>query len=218
MDRRSRSSDAAERTGAGRADARRNRIRILGAAREVFAEHGASASTEAVAARAGLAIGTVFRHFPTKPDLLRAVVMDAWDELVARVDDLIGDSDDATALFVFCTSAMTSSAENGVVFAKLAETGTRVHVGDALSRLRPRVEVLLQRAQAAGAVREDLRSEELIALLGALCQEAMTNDWSEPLRRRALTILFEGIGHVSRCLHLSGDCDKPPEVGGRGDK
>lgn len=92
---------------------------------------------------------------------------------------------------------MTSSVENRVVFAKPAETGTRVHVGDALSRLRPRVDVLLQRAQAAGAIRDDLRSEELIALLGALCQEAMANDWSEPLRRRALTILFEGMGPVT---------------------
>ena len=191
-----RSSAEGERTAAGRADARRNRIRILEAAREVFAEHGASASTEAVAARADVAIGTVFRHFPTKPDLLGAVVMDAWDQLVAQVDVLLDDSDDATALFAFCASAMTSSAENRDVFAKLAETGTRVHVGDALSRLRPRVEVLLQRAQAAGAVRNDLRSEELIALLGALCQEAMTNAWSEPLRRRALTILFEGMGSV----------------------
>jgi len=188
----------AERTQAGRADARRNRIRILEAAREVFAEHGASASTEAVAARAEVAIGTVFLHFPTKPDLLSAVVMDAWDQLVARVDGLVDNSSDDTALFAFCTSAMASSTENRAVFAKLAETGTRVHVGDALSRLRPRVEVLLQRAQAAGAVRDDLLSEELVALLGALCQEAMANDWSEPLRRRALTILFEGIGPVAK--------------------
>lgn len=190
------SPGGAERTETGRADARRNRIRILHAAREVFAEHGASASTEAVAARAHVAIGTVFRHFPTKPDLLGAVVMDAWDQLVARVDDLLDDSDDATALFEFCASAMTSSAENRDVFAKLAETGTRVHVGEALGRLRPRVDVLLERAQAAGAVRADLRSDELIALLGALCQEVMANEWSEPLRRRALTIVFEGMGSV----------------------
>jgi AcrR family transcriptional regulator len=54
-----------------RADARRNRARILEAAEAVFAEQGASASTEAVAARAGVAIGTVFRHFPTKPELLQ---------------------------------------------------------------------------------------------------------------------------------------------------
>lgn len=184
---------AAGQAGARRADARRNRTRILTAAREVFAEQGASASTEAVAARAGVAIGTVFRHFPTKPDLLSAVVMDAWDQLVVRVDSLVDGSDDSVALFEFCLSAMSSCVENSAAFAKLAESGTRVHVGDALSRLGPRVDVLLQRAQAVGAVRGDLRSDELLALLGALCQEAMTSAWGEPVRRRALTIVFEGI-------------------------
>src|SRR3982074_1256888 len=57
-----------------RADARRNRARILDAAEVVFSEKGASASTEEVASRAGVAIGTVFRHFPTKKDLLRAIM------------------------------------------------------------------------------------------------------------------------------------------------
>ena len=57
-----------------RADARRNRAKILDAAGEVFAERGAAASTEEVAARAGVAIGTVFRHFPTKQDLLGAIL------------------------------------------------------------------------------------------------------------------------------------------------
>ncbi|MEV0721086.1 helix-turn-helix domain-containing protein [Asanoa sp. NPDC050611] len=59
-----------------RADAARNRARILAAAEAVFAERGAAASTEDVASRAGVAIGTVFRHFPTKDDLLRAVLKD----------------------------------------------------------------------------------------------------------------------------------------------
>ncbi|HVV20388.1 MAG TPA: helix-turn-helix domain-containing protein, partial [Pseudonocardiaceae bacterium] len=62
------------RQGPLRADAQRNRARILNAAESVFAELGASASTEEVAARAGVAIGTVFRHFPTKRDLLAAIM------------------------------------------------------------------------------------------------------------------------------------------------
>jgi AcrR family transcriptional regulator len=177
-----------------RSDARRNRVRILEAAAVIFAEQGASASTEAVAARAGVAIGTVFRHFPAKPDLLSAVVMNAWEQLVAEVDSLLGDVSDGNALVSFCASVMTTGATNRAVLAKLAETGTRVHVGDALQQLRPRVHVLLERAQQAHVVRDDLGVDELIALLGALCQEAMTQDWAEPLRRRALTILFEGLG------------------------
>jgi AcrR family transcriptional regulator len=176
-----------------RADARRNRTRILDAAEAVFAEHGASASTEAVAARAGVAIGTVFRHFPTKPELLRAVVMNLLDRLMTEVDTLVNDPEAATALFEFCTRVMAISAHNRAVFERLAETGTRVHVGDALIQLRPAVDLLLERAQRAGIVRDDLRPDELIALLAAISQQAITDDWSEQLRHRALTILFDGI-------------------------
>ncbi|GAA2412277.1 TetR/AcrR family transcriptional regulator [Actinomadura vinacea] len=176
-----------------RADARRNRARILEAAEAVFAEQGASASTEAVAERAGVAIGTVFRHFPTKPELLQAVVMNLLDRLITEVDALVNDPDAVTALFEFCTRVMSISAQNRAVFERLAETGTRVHVGDALTRLRPAVDLLLERAQKAGAVRDDLRPDELIALLAAICQEAMTDEWSEQFRHRALTILFDGM-------------------------
>jgi AcrR family transcriptional regulator len=176
-----------------RADARRNRARILDAAEVIFAEQGASASTEAVAARAGVAIGTVFRHFPTKPELLQAVVMNLWDQLVTDVDAMVDDPQATTALFGFCSRVMETSSQNRAVFARLAETGTRVHVGDALTRLRPAVEVLLHRAQKAGAVRDDLRPAELIALLAAICQGAMTDEWSEQFRYRALTILFDGM-------------------------
>ncbi|MFC3997939.1 TetR/AcrR family transcriptional regulator [Nocardiopsis sediminis] len=176
-----------------RADARRNRARILEAAEAVFAEQGASASTEAVAARAGVAIGTVFRHFPTKPALLQAVVMNLWDRLVSEVDALVDDPEAVTALFEFCTRVIAIGARNRAVFDRLSETGTRVHVGDALRRLLPAVDLLLERAREAGAVRDDLRSDELIALLAAICQEAMTDEWSERFRHRALTILFDGM-------------------------
>lgn len=176
-----------------RADARRNRTRILDAAEAVFAQQGASASTDAVAARAGVAIGTVFRHFPTKPDLLQAVVMNLWDRLVAEVDAMVEDPAAATALFDFCGRVMEVSSQNRAVFGRLAETGTRVHIGDALTRLQSSVEVLLRRAQNAGTVRDDLRATELIALLAAICQEAMTDHWTQRFRRRALTILFHGI-------------------------
>ncbi|WP_242895372.1 TetR/AcrR family transcriptional regulator [Actinomadura litoris] len=176
-----------------RADARRNRTRILEAAEAVFAEQGASAPTEAVAARAGVAIGTVFRHFPTKPELLQAVVMNLLDQLITEVDALVKDPRAATALFDFCTRVMAISAQNRAVFQRIAETGTRVHVGDALTRLRPAVDLLLQRAQDAGAVRDDLHPDELVSLLSAICQEAMTAAWSEHIRHRALAILFDGM-------------------------
>jgi AcrR family transcriptional regulator len=176
-----------------RADALRNRARILEAAETVFAEQGASASTEAVAERAGVAIGTVFRHFPTKPELLQAAVMNLLDRLVTEVNALVNNPQAVTALFEFCSRVMAIGARNRAVFERLAETGVRVHVGDALARLRPGIDVLLDRAQRAGAVRDDLRPDELVALLAAICQEAIADDWSEQFRHRALSILFDGM-------------------------
>ena len=180
-----------------RADARRNRARILEAAEAVFAEQGATARTEAVAARAGVAIGTVFRHFPTKPELLKAVVMGLLDRLVAEADAMVDDQDAVTALFDFGALVMSIGARNRAVFARLAETGVQVRVGDALMRLRPSIEVLLDRAKGAGAVRDDLLPDELIAVLGALCQEAIAAEWGEPFRQRALSIMFDGMKQVA---------------------
>jgi len=175
-----------------RADARRNRARILEAAEAVFAEQGASAATDAVAARAGVAIGTVFRHFPTKPDLLKAVVMNLLDRLVAKADAMVRDPD-VNALFAFCGLVMSAGAAHRAVFDRLAETGVRVRVADALERLRPSVEVLLDRARDGGAVRADLEADELIPLLAALCQEAIAADWDEAFRAHALELLFDGL-------------------------
>lgn len=176
-----------------RADARRNRTLILEAAESVFAEHGASASTKLVAERAGVAIGTLFKHFPTKPDLLKAVVMNLRDRLVTEVDALVAEPGTPDALFEFCSRVMEVGAGNRAVFERLAETGTRVHVGDALGQLRPSIDLLVERAQTAGTVRGDLLTSELIPLLAAICQEAMADDWSEPFRLRALAILFNGL-------------------------
>jgi AcrR family transcriptional regulator len=175
-----------------RADARRNRARILEAAEAVFAEEGASAATDAVAARAGVAIGTVFRHFPTKPDLLKAVVMNLLDRLVAKADAMVRDRD-VHALFEFCGLVMSAGAAHRAVFNRLAETGVQVRVADALERLRPSIEVLLARARDGGAVRADLEADELIPLLAALCQEAIAADWSEEFRSRALELFFDGL-------------------------
>lgn len=175
-----------------RADAQRNRTRILDAATEVFADQGASASTEEVAARAGVAIGTVFRHFPTKPELLKAVVMGLQDRLVADADALAS-APDGVALRVFCARVLSTATDNRATFQRLAETGARVHVGDALGRLRPAVDDLVNRARKAGAVRADLLTEELIALLSAVCQEAMAEGWGEEFRERVLGLLFEGL-------------------------
>src|SRR6266508_4411200 len=105
-----------------RADARRNRARILAAAEEVFSEQGASASTEEVASRAGVAIGTVFRHFPTKNDLLRAIMKDLLLRLTDEVNTLNTDGNPTTALFAFFTRMVEQAAAKKTVVALLTST------------------------------------------------------------------------------------------------
>src|SRR3984957_5286410 len=86
---------------AQRADARDNRARILDAAEEFFGQGGESASTEEVARRAGVGIGTVFRHFPTKAALLEAVLVRRFDRLREQADALLGAGDPGGAVFGF---------------------------------------------------------------------------------------------------------------------
>jgi AcrR family transcriptional regulator len=176
-----------------RADARRNRARILAAASEVFAEQGASASTEEVARRAGVAIGTVFRHFPTKDDLLRAILKDLLRRLAEEVTALAAEGDPATVLFEFFTSMVGQAASKKTVIDLLAEAGTDVRVAESAGFLRDGIGGLLVRAQEAGAVRLDVGVDEVMALLTSTCQGALQAAWDDELQRRALAVIFRGL-------------------------
>lgn len=161
-----------------RADALRNRERILAAAERVFAERGASASTEDVAAEAGVAIGTIFRHFPTKRDLLAAILKDLLASLTEVGDD--------TDLFAYFTRVVTESAEKKFVVELLA-----VDVGQSVQSLGPTVDALLTRAKAANAVRQDVQLDEVLALLTAAGHGAP--HWSPDLRARTIEVIFAGL-------------------------
>lgn len=180
-----------------RADARRNRERILAAAERVFTARGASASTEEVAAEAGVASGTVFRHFPAKQDLLSAIVKSLLERLTAQVDELAA-GDPATALFEFFTQVVEQAAAHRPVVEALADAGVQVGVGEPLRGLADAVGVLLTRAQRAGAVREGVRLDEVLALLTASAQGALHGGWSEDLRRRTLEVVFAGLSAPRR--------------------
>jgi AcrR family transcriptional regulator len=185
-----------------RADARRNRARILAAAEDVFAEHGASASTAEVARRAGVAIGTVFRHFPTKDDLLRAIMKDLLERLTGQVSQLAAEGDPGTALFEFFTGMVEQAAAKKTIVDLLSATGTDVQVSAAVQALQHGIAQLLTRAQQAGAVRADVRIAEVMALITSSCQGALHGGWDKTLQRRALAVIFDGLrpaaaGHLS---------------------
>ncbi|MEW9530840.1 TetR/AcrR family transcriptional regulator [Microbispora sp. NPDC049125] len=175
-----------------RADARRNRARILAAAVEVFDEHGTSASTEEVARRAGVAIGTVFRHFPTKADLLTAIMKDLQGGLAVRAGTLAAEGG-PTALFTFFAEVVERAAGARTVVHLLAAGGTDVGVDHQVAGLGEALDALLTRAREAGVVRAEVRLDEVVALLTAACHGALAAGWTPDLRHRAVARLLDGL-------------------------
>lgn len=170
-----------------RADARRNRVRILDAAEAVFAESGPRASTEEVARRAGVAIGTVFRHFPTKDDLLAAIMK----RLLAQLVEEAGQRD----LFAFVTHMVAQAAARKTVVDLLAGSGLDIRLPEAVSHLEEAVGRLLEQARAAGAVATSVQLPEVMALLTSVCQGALHGGWDEQLQARTLAVIFAGLKH-----------------------
>ena len=151
-----------------RADAQRNYARLLSAAAEAFAEHGADdVSLEEIAKRACVGIGTLYRHFPTRQALLEAVYRDQVEVLSARADELLGSDDPIAGLTAWLQALMTfSSTKRSLTTAMLATMSKESELMTACSKkIKDSAEVLVARAQATGAIRADVTSTDLIRLL-----------------------------------------------------
>lgn len=180
-----------------RADARRNRARVLEAAESVFAAKGTGAPTEEVARAAGVGIGTVFRHFPTKEALLEAVLIARLHRFADEAEAVVAadSADPGAAFFTFLAGWIEMSSAKNAYFEALTAAGVTVpkaksEIG---GRLLGALGVLLSRAQAAGAVREDLVPGELITIIIGVAKAAEYAGADAQLRDRAVTILFDGL-------------------------
>jgi AcrR family transcriptional regulator len=144
LKRRTKRRDPAQPERRLRADAALNRARILDAAEHVFAQHGAAASTELVAKHAGVGIGTIFRHFPTKEALLQELLRTRLAMLAAQADTLAPDED---AIFQFFARFVEQASRKQAVVATLARAGIDVQtlMADAGRQLRAAVTRLLMR-------------------------------------------------------------------------
>jgi AcrR family transcriptional regulator len=149
-----------------RADARRNRERVLRTAQQLFAKDGLGVSLDEIARRAGVGPGTVHRHFPSKEALYLAVATDQFKQLVAEAE-VLATTDDPAALFTQLSRMMATGAENVAVKSALvaAEFDLRTAAPKVAADLTRHVADLLDRAHAAGAVRPDLTIDEVMALV-----------------------------------------------------
>ena len=178
-----------------RADARDNRARILDAADEVFGAGGAAASTEEVARLAGVGIATVFRHFPTKQDLLRAVLTARLEGLRDRARDLSQAAEPGPAFFDFFGEVVDGAGQKLSIAEALADVG-----GDAEGaptrageEMREAFGELLDRAQQAGAVRPDVAPPEVYALMVGVSRATAHVPMSESVKRRMLALALDGL-------------------------
>jgi AcrR family transcriptional regulator len=177
-----------------RADAIRNHERVLEAAKAVFSAGGADASLEAVARHAGVGIGTLYRHFPTREALFEAVYRREVEQLVDLAEQLKTDPAPADALRRWLRSNVEFVATKKGMSAALA---LAAHRSSELSRytfdrLTRAVGVLLDRAVAADEIRADISPEDILRALVGMCYMYDQPGWQESVLR-LVDIFVDGL-------------------------
>jgi AcrR family transcriptional regulator len=167
-----------------RSDARRNRLRVVQAASEIFAEQGIRASVADVAARAGVGNATVYRSYPTKAALLAEVAL-LWLEQIERESAAAATADDPVAAFTELVEIVFERLRGDRLAADLLSEG---NLTDAVAQTRRRVEAnwttTLRRAADAGAVREDVTYADLSVLILGTAERLSELGVTDPARWR----------------------------------
>ncbi|MEV5593459.1 TetR/AcrR family transcriptional regulator [Streptomyces sp. NPDC052496] len=189
-----------------RADARRNRERVLQAARTAFEERGLGVPLGEIARRAGVGAGTVYRHFPSKEALFRATVADRVRLFTDTARDLADATDPVAVFFRFLASVVRLASRNKALCDALEAAGEGGYEPS------PQVEhdftealgVLLVRAQEAGGVRKDVEIDDVLGLLvGCLSMEQRRVSSGAP-QGRMTTLMCDGLrvgGSVTKLPH-----------------
>ena len=181
------------RTRKPRADAQRNRDRILVAAREEFSRCGAEASLEEVARQAGVGPGTLYRHFPTREALLVAVYRAEMQQLAAAADTLTQQHPPVAALrawlLLFIDAVETKQVIAPVLNALVGEAKTVFEAS--YGPIHAAVRRLVSRAVESGELRADLEPVDLLRAIVGVANLANGPDW-RPSARRLVDILIAG--------------------------
>jgi AcrR family transcriptional regulator len=178
-----------------RADARRNRARILEVAIDAFARDGLAVPVHEVARRAGVSTGTVSRHFPAKDDLFAAIVLDRAERLVATARTLAASQPPGQAFYQFIEVMALEGVRNRAIGDALAGAGFDVQAAAAgadqdLVGMWSR---LLASAQAAGQVRADVTVDDVKALVIGICANRHGPDPGNAATRRLLSVITAGL-------------------------
>jgi len=175
-----------------RADARRSRAKLLEAATAAFAEHGADAPLEDIARRAGVGIGTLYRHFPTRTDLQAGVFRSQVDAVCATADELIGAVSPQEA-FAGSVRAIAGYliTKRGLAKALVDSLGKDSELISVCSmRMRDTLDRLLAHAQRAGAIRPDVTAHDVLRLVHGI---VMATEQSPQDTTRLLGMMLDGL-------------------------
>jgi AcrR family transcriptional regulator len=176
-----------------RADAQRNRERILEVAMKEFARSGANASLEEIAKKAGVGPGTLYRHFPTREELLVAVYRSEMEKLAAA-ERTLGDSLPPVEALRAWLLLFVDAVETKHVIAPVLNTlvGDPKKVFEAsYARMHEAIRALVKRAIKSGDIRKDLDPMDLLRALVGVANVATSPDWQQSARR-LIDILISG--------------------------
>jgi AcrR family transcriptional regulator len=178
-----------------RADARRNLERLLEAATAAFAEHGADACLEDIAERAGVGIGTLYRHFPTRRALVEAVYRDQIEALRAQANELLTAPSPEEALATWLRAVVRHSiVKRGLaefLQAIMREEGS--NLAWCREAMRAAGAALLERAQRAGVVRSDADINDVLRLTHAIALSVGPSSDGVDQTDRLLSIVLDGL-------------------------
>ncbi len=185
-----------------RADAQRNQQRVLDAAVEVFDADGLGASMEAVAQRAGVGVGTVYRHFPTKDALVRAAISRVCEDLLVSSGSALAEPDPGHGFRAFLMTVVAFQAQHRALAEEMAaQVEPDVSTSRLKQSLRTAITELLARAQEAGEVRADVGVTDISMLLAGLAQAIGLAGEERGLQQRYVQVLLDGLSPTgSRAL------------------
>jgi AcrR family transcriptional regulator len=180
-----------------RADAQRNYERLVSAARTVLSERGSEASMEEIAKRADVGVGTLYRHFPRRIDLVEAVYREGVEALVTLATSVAADAPPWDALVEWLDGFVRYAQSKRVFLTELHEAFEKNPelALDSRERIRVAAGLVLERAQQAGVARDDIDSADLMQLVGGMC---MARNASLERNERLLTLVLDGIRTTAR--------------------
>jgi AcrR family transcriptional regulator len=177
-----------------RADAERNRQRVLDVAQEVFATLGLAVPIDEIARRAGLGVGTLYRHFPTKELLFEAIVVGRMEGLVGHARAGAKAKDPGAAFFDYLERMVDEGAAKKDFLTALAGTEVDMsRIGEIKQRMKRALAVLLERAQKARVVRLDVGAADVLTLLTGALGAADKHGAGPSERKRLLGVILDGL-------------------------